>query len=141
MRLVLQIFATIFLVSLIVGGLLMVGIDYTRAGQIEELSAALPADMQGLITAADAEQWRLAGTIWAVLAGGCSVGILAVWLRKRLFGIVTGGVLAVLTVGVAYLQPAAKESANAMESVGTNVALFGGIGVVILILLHTMVKE
>lgn len=137
MRLPLQIFATIFLCSLLAGGLLMAGIDMRRADQIQELSAALPDGMQGLLSSSDAKPWHLASTLWLLLAAGCIAGVVATWLSKRLFGIVTGGILALLTAFVAYAQPAPDQSAGAMESVGTNVALFGGVGVLLLILLHT----
>lgn len=140
MRLVFQIFATVFLASLFLGGLLMLAIDLDKGSAISELQSSpftswiIPNSSPGL--------FYLGGLLWLLSGLGAVVGIVAVYLKKERFGMIVGIALGVMTLISALVQPSLEGiGANDPRYTGYAIGFFGLIGVGMLIFLHNGLKS
>lgn len=144
MRRVFQLFATLMLASLVLGGIVMLEINLDKAEVVEGmngnfLSRLLVEGMQLDIAAPGS--FRMAGWLWLALGLASLVGIAAVFVRRRTLGLVVGvGLLVFILVAVAVQPPLAAVTANDPKTTGMGIGFFGAIGTGVLILLHTVLK-
>jgi hypothetical protein len=144
MRLTLQIFATFFLASLLLGGLMMMAIDFKNAADIADLNSNFIGKLAlGLAgdSGVSAGRLQFSGAVWAILALGSIVGIVATFLKKHTFGIVVGSSLLALAVLVVILQPRLEMREGNIQSMGMVIAFFGSVGVSMMLMLHTKLKQ
>ncbi len=126
MRLVIQVFTSIFLASLVLGSFILVAKDYT-------LYTAFAADHP--------DKWLWAAIGWMILSLGSVWGIVAVFLKRHKLGWITGSALGIYTVLLLVLQPGLDATrGNDPKVTGMGIAVFGMIGMLLLILLHTSLK-
>jgi hypothetical protein len=143
MRIALQIFTTIFLVSLVLGGLLMVAVDFKNAADIESIESNPFGQFVMTFASKDFASpaaLRAAGYLWLLLALGSIVGVGAAFLKKHTFGWAVGAGLGALTLIVILVQPTVEGGNNDPKYTGMAIAFFGLIGIGLLVLLHTVLK-
>ncbi len=124
MRLVIQVFASIFLASLVLGSFILVAKDY-----------------QLYTTTDHAAKWLWAAIGWVILSLGCVWGIVTVFLKRHKLGWLSGAGLGIYTVVLLLLQPGLDTvRGNDPKVTGMGIAVFGMIGMLLLVLLHTSLK-
>jgi hypothetical protein len=144
MRLTLQIFATVFLVSLVLGSLLMVQINWDWAAKV----TALRGDVVSLFLVESARKdipeasaFATVAWLWLGLGITTAIGVIAVYWRNHVWGLVIAFGLIAFAVVTVLLQPGIDNiDGNNPKVTGMGIAFFGILGMLIVILLHTMMK-
>jgi hypothetical protein len=144
MRRAFQVVATIFLVSMILGALLMVQINFGWVTKVDAMRADpvtrfIVDGARSDIPASSA--FEQAAWLWLVLGIGTLLAIVAVFMRKRLFGILSATILIAFASITVLLQPSISNiNGNNPQTTGMGIAFFGILGLLILVLLHTTFK-
>lgn len=122
----------------------MAVIDFKKASDIESIESNIFGKL--VLTMANQDMsdpltWRLAGAGWVFIALGSVFGIVVTFLRKHTLGWAAGAALFAVTVIIVILQPS-LESANGNDPqiTGIGVAFFGVLGMLLLVLVHTVFK-
>jgi hypothetical protein len=144
MQVAFKVFTTLFFVSLMLGSLLMAAVDFGNASDVESFENN-PFGKLALVLSPDQigtpEAWRLAGSLWLVQAAFSVVGIVATFLKKHRFGLVIGIGMIIFAVIVTSMQPSIEtNTGNDPKVTGMGIAFFGVIGMLLLILIHTVMK-
>ncbi len=145
MRIVLQVFTTLMLVSMLLGSLMMAQIDgrlATRSLMMHDTGfSGEPSQPQIGAGGHASGRWYTSCGIWLLLAVGSLWGVVATFLRKHALGMYTGiGLLALTVLGVLYQPSGGDYLRNDPKYTGMGIAFFGLVGMLMLIALHTVFK-
>lgn len=144
MRKIFQVFATVFLVSLLAGAVLMIQINSDWAAKVTEMRSDVVTRF--LVEAVrddipEASAFSRAVWIWVAIAVMVPLGIYGVYWRKHLPALVMMVVMIAAVVASVLLQPGMElPKGNDPKTMGIGIAFFGIIGLLMGVLLHTTMK-
>jgi hypothetical protein len=144
MRIVIQVFATLMLVSLMLGCLIMAGVDFQKADEIASINNNVFGQLILNLAQADLPSegaFRAAGLLWLLVSPLSIAGIVFTFLKKHQLGWIGGAVTTFFLLLAVILQPSIEvENGNDPKYTGYGVALFGLAGLAGLVLVHTVMK-
>lgn len=145
MRQAFQVVATVFLASLVLGAMLMAKINFGWVTKIDAMRGDLVTRFFVEGARSDippSAEFERAAWIWIVLGIATLLGMVAVFLKKRLFAIGTALGLVVFASVTVLIQPSMTNiNGNNPQTTGMGIAFFGILGMCIVILLHTTMRQ